>query len=78
MRESQSYRIIESAGIENGLRMAKGNMPSLDPFFDTDPLLAPKSILSSRKLSWTTRSLHLLALFLAMRKMTISMMTMHG
>ena len=31
----------KSAGIEDALRMGKGNMPSLEPFFDIDPLLAP-------------------------------------
>ena len=31
----------KSAGIENALRMGKGNMPLLDTFFDTDPLLVP-------------------------------------
>ena len=31
----------KSAGIKDALRMGKGNMPSLDPFFDIDPLLAP-------------------------------------
>ena len=31
----------KSAGIEDALRMGKGSMPSLDPFFDIDPHLAP-------------------------------------
>ena len=31
----------KSAGIEDALRMGKRNLPSFDPFFDTDPLLAP-------------------------------------
>ena len=31
----------KSAGVEDDLRMGKGNMPSLDPFFDINPLLAP-------------------------------------
>ena len=32
---------LKSAVIEDALRMGKENMPSLDPFFDIDPLLAP-------------------------------------
>ena len=31
----------KSDDIEDNLEMGKGNMPSLDPFFDIDPLLAP-------------------------------------
>ena len=31
----------KSADVEDALSMGKGNMPSLDPFFDIDPLLAP-------------------------------------
>ena len=30
----------KSAGIEDALRMGKGNMPSRDPFLGIDPLLA--------------------------------------
>ena len=31
----------KSAGVEDALRIAKGKMPSLDPFFDIDQILAP-------------------------------------
>ena len=34
----------KSDDIEDNLEMGKGNIPSLDPFFDIDPLLAPPII----------------------------------
>ena len=33
----------KSADVEDALSMGKGNMPSLDPFFDIDPLLTPST-----------------------------------
>ena len=41
----------KSPGIEDALRMGKGNIPLLDQFFDNDPLLAPPSLKFSQKLS---------------------------
>ena len=44
MTSDQGNSIIQngwkSAGVEDALRMAKGKMPSLNPFFDIDQLLA--------------------------------------
>ena len=33
----------KSADVEDALNMGKGNMSSLDPFFDIDPLLTPST-----------------------------------
>ena len=46
MTSDEGKQIIQddqkSAGIEDALRMGKGNMLSIDPFFDIDSFLAPR------------------------------------
>ena len=67
----------KNAGIEDALRMGNRNMPSLDSFFDIDPLLAPPIPSIQPQASMEEEILTPTAFFLAIRKMTISMMMMH-